>query len=257
MRKTVPPSLMALGKKSLPAEIRVLGLTYQQPRVFKNDFFAVTAMYDGPTGPVLLKVQRQARFLLLPMRWLGRLLAAREHAMLQHLADVKGVPRFLCRWESTGLIREYIPGHALQKGERVPDDFHARLRALIGEVHRRGMAYVDLEKCENVLVGDDGRPYLFDFQISWYLPVRWGGRLPPARLLRSWLQRGDLYHLAKLQRRTRPDQMSPEALAASHQKPWYTRVYTRVTRPLTWMRRQVLNRVDPRRKIGERGRVGV
>ena len=85
------------------------------------------------------------------------------------------------------------------------------------------MAYVDLEKCENVLVGDDGLPHLFDFQISWYWSRRWGGELLPLRVMRGWFQRGDRYHLIKLRRRTRPDQLSPEVLAASYRKPWYVR----------------------------------
>ena len=41
-----------------------------------------------------------------------------------------------------------------------------QLRADLAEIHRRGMAYVDLEKCENVLVGDDGAPLLTDFGIA-------------------------------------------------------------------------------------------
>ena len=83
---------------------------------------------------------------------------------------------------ATGIVREYIEGHPLARQERVPDAFHSRLRFQIDQLHARGMAYVDLEKCENVLVGDDGQPYLIDFQISWYLPARWGGELWPASL---------------------------------------------------------------------------
>ncbi len=254
MGKKIPPSLTALGRGSLPPEIEVSGGRYALRRVFKNDFFAITAMYEGEVGRVLLKVGRQASFLLLPMAWVGRWLAAREQAALTHLDDVNGIPKFMARWGPTGIIREYVEGHPLAKSEHVADDFHPRLRSLIEVIHRQGMAYVDLEKCENVLVGDDGRPYLFDFQISWYLPDRWGGKLWPMRVLRGWFQRGDLYHLLKLQRRTRPDQLSPEALAASYRKPWYVRVHRMVTWPFTCVRRAILNRVDPRRE-GERGRV--
>ena len=59
----------------------------------------------------------------------------------------------------------------MRKGERVPDDFHDRLARLVGEVHARDMAYVDLEKCENVLVGEDGRPYLFDMLLPPGIPT--------------------------------------------------------------------------------------
>lgn len=253
--KRVPPSLTALGRRSLPSEIEIDGGRYVQRRVFKNDFFAITAMYEGEAGKVILKVGRQASFLFIPLGWVGRLLAAREQVALERLCDVEGIPKLIGRWGKTGIVREYIEGHPLAKGEHVPDDFHARLRRLIDVTHEREMAYVDLEKCENVLVGDDGRPYLFDFQISWYLPRRWGGELWPMRRLRRWCQEGDRFHLVKLQRRTRPDQLSPEARAASYRRPWYIYAHRIVTWPFTLVRRAVLNRVDPRRKDGERGRV--
>ncbi len=252
---TIPPSMTALGRRSLPREIDVAGRRYVQRRIFKNDFFAVTALYEGEGGKVILKVHRQASFLLMPLGWVGRLLAGRERAAFERLCDLEGVPMLIGRWGPTGIVREYIEGHPLARGERVPDDFHPRLRRLIDSVHKRGIAYVDLEKRENVLVGDDGRPYLFDFQISWLWPRRWGGELWPARVLRSWLQEGDRYHLIKLQRRTRPDQLSPEALAASYRKPWYVRAHRLITWPFTWCRRRILNRLDPRRRNGERGRV--
>jgi hypothetical protein len=189
------------------------------------------------------------------MQWIGRLLAAREQAVFEQLRDVEGIPRFIDRWGPTGIVREFVEGRPLSKGEPVPDDFHPRLRELVGVIHERHMAYVDLEKCENVLVGEDGRPYLFDFQISWYWPRRWGGELLPSRIVRRWFQRGDLYHLLKLQRRTRPDLLSPEELKASYRRPWYVHVHRYVTWPFTFVRRAILNRIDPRRKDGERGRV--
>lgn len=251
----IPPSLTALGRRSLPGEIDVKGQHYVRRRVFKNDFFAVTAMYEGEAGKVILKVARQARFLLMPLGWVGRLLAAREQALLQRLQGLAGVPRFIARWGPTGIVREYIEGHALARGERVADGFHAQLRSQIDQMHARGVAYVDLEKCENVIVGDDDRPYLIDFQISWHLPPRWGGELWPLRRLRGWLQAGDRYHMVKLQRRTRPDQLTDDMLVRSYSKPWYVRVHRFVTWPLTSVRRRILNRVAPERRNGERGRV--
>lgn len=253
--KKAPPSLTALGRYALPKEIGFEGDRYVQRQIFKNDFFAVTAMYEGDGGKVILKVGRQGSFLLVPLGWVGRWLAAREEAAFERLRDVEGVPKLIGRWGETGLIREFIEGHPLARGERVSDDFHPRLRKLIDVIHDREMAYVDLEKCENVLVGDDGRPYLFDFQIAWYLPRRWGGGLWPARRLRRWLQQGDRFHLVKLQRRTRPDQLSPEVLKASYRRPWSIRVHRFITRPFTFLRRAILDRVDPHRRHGERGRV--
>ena len=223
--------------------------------VFKDDFFAVTARYDGDGGSVILKVNRQASLFGLPMRWVGRFLASREQACFRRLADVDGIPAFIARWDGTGVVRGFAAGHAMKKGEPVADDFHDRLTALIDAIHDRGMAYVDLEKCENVLVGEDGKPYLFDFQISWYVPKSWGGNLWPLRKIRGWFQNGDLYHLVKLHRRTRPDQLTQEQLEASYRRPWYVRVHRFVTWPLLWCRRRILDKIDPRRGDSERGRV--
>lgn len=256
LARSIPPSLTALGRRPLPQEIVVAGRTYLRGRVFKNDFFAATALYEGEAGKVILKVHRQASFLLIPLGWVGRLLAARESACLQRLCGVEGIPRLLGRWGPTGVVRKYIEGIPLRRGERVPDDFHGRLRALVEAIHAHDMAYVDLEKADNVLVGDDGRPYLFDFQIAWYWPARWGGQLWPVRCLRAWFQRGDLYHLGKLHRRTRPDQLSTEALAATYHRPRFVRFYRFLTWPFLRMRRLALDRIAPREADAERGRVG-
>ena len=239
----------------MPAHIDVDGRCLAKARVFKNDFFAVTALYEGEGRRVILKVQRQASFLYVPLGWVGRILAAKEVASLERLGDLDGIPRLLRRWDKTGIVREYVDGVPLTRDASVPDDFFDRLRGLVGAIHARDMAYVDLEKCENVLLGDDGLPHLIDFQIAWYWPRRLGGDLWLIRRVRSWFQAGDRYHLIKLQRRTRPDQLSPEALAASYRKPWYVRAHWILTSPFTLVRRAVLNRVDPRRGDGERGGV--
>ena len=255
MPRTTPLSLQALGGKPLPTSLTVGGRTYYHRKTFKNDFFAVTTLYEGKAGKVVLKVGRQARFLLLPLKWVGRFLARREEWFLRQLEELDQVPGFMGRWGDTGIVRRYLEGHPLQKGERVDDDFHPRLRALVGEIHRRGMAYVDLEKCENVVVGEDGRPYLIDFQIAWRGRAPGLVELPPLRWLGECLQRGDRYHLVKLQRRTRPDQLSKEELQASYHRPWYVQLHRVLTALLQWVRRSVLERVDPRRGPGERGSV--
>ena len=255
MDRSKPAYLKALGKKSLPPSIEAGGNTYQYVHTFKDDFFAITSLYEGQAGKVILKVQRQARFFLLPMRWAGRILAARERHSLERLQGIEGIPTLIGTWSSTGLIREYVPGKTLADAARVDDEFHPRLRQLIDTIHQRDMAYVDLEKPGNVLVGEDGGPHLFDFQIAWYWPRKWGGDLWPMCALLRKLQSGDRYHLVKLQRRSRPDQLSPEALKASYEKPWYVRLHSVLTRPFTRLRRRILRRLDPQRGRGERGMV--
>lgn len=249
-----PYWLKALGRGTAPAVIELRGHVYRLERVFKHDFFALTACYAGEAGKAVLKIGRRQSLFGLPLSWIGRLHARHEQRVLQELEDLDVVPRFLGAYGKHGFAHEYVEGHDLRKGEHVPDDFFDRLRSGLAEIHRRGMAYVDLEKCENVLVGDDGRPYLFDFQIAWNWPRRWGSELWPLRWIRGRLQQADRYHVSKLQRRTRPDQLTPDELEASRRRPPHVKAYSVLTRPLTRMRRRVLNRIDPVKKRGERGR---
>ncbi|HEX6885919.1 MAG TPA: hypothetical protein VF530_21275 [Planctomycetota bacterium] len=256
--RPTPPWLLALGKEPPPPEIELGPGRYRLARVFKHDFFAYTALYEAPGADpacIVLKIGRKASFFGLPLGWIGRLHAWHESAVFREVDDLAIVPRFTGRHGKHGLTHEYIEGHPLEKGERVADDFFPQLSAGLAEIHRRGLAYVDLEKCENVLVGADGRPYLFDFQISWRWPFRFLRERWPVTWIARRFQAGDRYHLTKLQRRTRPDLFTPAELAAARRKPFWVRLHGGLSRPLTLARRWLLARIDPRRKRGERGRV--
>jgi hypothetical protein len=250
---STPAWLLALGKEPPPPGIVLDRAPYGLELVFKHDFFAYTALYAGPRGRVVLKIGRKASILGLPLGWIGRLHAWHESAVFREIDDLEIVPRFTGRFGKHGLTHEFVSGHALEKGERVSDDFFPRLAAGLGEIHRRGLAYVDLEKCENVLVGEDGRPYLFDFQISFRWPFAFLRGSGPVTWLARRFQAGDRYHLRKLQLRTRPDLFTAEELAAARTKPPLVRLYGRLTRPLTLLRRRLLARLDPARGRGERG----
>ncbi|HED64129.1 MAG TPA: hypothetical protein ENJ09_01110 [Planctomycetes bacterium] len=253
--RRTPSWLLALGREDPPAEIEVEGRTYRLGHVFKHDFFAFTGRYDGDEGSVVLKMGRKASFLFFPLSWIGRLHSWHESAVFRAVEDLDVVPRFTGRFGKHGLTHEYIEGHQLERGESVPPDFFDRLERGLEEIHRRGMAYVDLEKPENVLVGEDGSPWLFDFQISFRWPWRFGQNFFLTRWFRARFQESDHYHLRKLRRRCSPETMSPDELQASRRRPGHIRFYNGVTRPLTRLRRRILNRIDPVKKRGERGRI--
>jgi hypothetical protein len=175
------------------------------------------------------------------MKWLGRRLAAREAAMLDRLADLELVPDPLGPVSCDGrelpnaVAHVFIPGHPLRRGEAVDDHFFPDLEDLLADVHRRGIAYVDLHKRENVLVGDDGQPYLIDFQISMRLPRVW----PLSAVLRI-LQRSDDYHLAKHFARHRPDQCDLTPATIALRRPWWIRLHRTFAAPLRQLRRRLL-----------------
>ena len=241
--------LRALGPEDLPPSIMLADGEYRHLRTFKHDFFAATGLYEGPSGRVVLKMGRVVGLFGLPMAWLGELLAGHEASIYQEVDGLDGVPRWLGRWGRTGIVHAFVEGHPLQRNEYVPDDFFPRLEALLAELHRRGIAYVDLEKRENILVCADGSPALIDFQISYKWAGYQGGRrtgwqrLMPAsvgNLLLTKLQQGDRYHVLKHRRRHRPDTLTAEQLAASYRRGWYIELHRRASWPFTALRRLVL-----------------
>ncbi|MBN1342458.1 MAG: hypothetical protein JXQ73_07245 [Phycisphaerae bacterium] len=244
LRKHLQHAIRALGADDLPKEITIAGVTYRRASVFKHDFFAATGLYQGPPGKIVLKLGRQARFLGLPLAWIGRLLVGHEARLYRLLDGIEGIPRFTGLWRDNAFAHEYVEGHQLTKAEKVNDEFFDRLTALIEELHRRDVAYVDMEKRENVLVGDDGRPYLIDFQISWHLPANRGGNTWPARLILKVLQDADSYHLLKHRRRQRPDQLTPEQWQASYEPPLSISWHRRLFRPFTKVRRKALRQIE-------------
>jgi hypothetical protein len=196
----------ATGKTRPPKTLVVGDATYALSGVLKEDFFATTAVYyliDGYYSPslpqrVILKVNRAIPFYGLPLQWLGRLLTRHELGILRRLDGISGIARLLARHEATGFIYEYIPGWTLDQDPGIPDHFFDQLRGLIDSVHSRNVVYVDTNKRGNIIIGDDGRPHLIDFQISLYLP---GRMLAP---LRGVFRRADIYHLCKHKLRLAP-----------------------------------------------------
>ncbi|NLX14759.1 MAG: hypothetical protein GXY44_14065 [Phycisphaerales bacterium] len=236
----------------MPARIILSDGEYRHLRTYKHDFFAATGLYAGPSGKVILKLGRLVGLLGLPMSWLGRYLADRECAVYRSVADVPGVPRYLGRWGETGFVHQFVEGHPLQRNESVVDEFFPELDRLLGELHTRNVAYADLEKRENILVGDDGRPWLIDFQISWHWPPsgRQGGqRVVPDELgkfILLRLRQADRYHLLKHWRRHRADQLTVAQLEASYRRGFFVELHRRVTRPLTLLRRAALKKLTGR-----------
>ncbi len=251
------PRRILRGK--LPRDsFRLGGRPYRLDRVLKQDFFAATGRYVGPDGErVVLKHYHTDPFLGLPLDWAGRWMADREVRHYRALQDLEGVPRLLGRVGASAFVHEWVEGKdLLDRREPVPDDFFDRLDGLLAAVHARGMAYVDANKPDNVLVAArDGRPVLIDFQISW-MPKRRGDRRgdargrsglgPIRRPILAALQREDRYHFRKLKRRFRPDLMTPEEHEASRRRSGLLSLHRLVAAPLRDLRRWVLDRLGAR-----------
>src|SRR5262249_25494074 len=134
----------------------------------KHDFWAATGIYEDDAGArAVLKAYRTAPFAGAPLRWLGRWQCGREVAFYQHLAGLSCVPTLVGRGSAAAYLRAFAPGGRPADGPPVPAGFWSKLEGAMRAVHDRGVAYVDSNKPENVLIGEDGLPYLIDFQIAW------------------------------------------------------------------------------------------
>jgi len=235
--------LYALPTPDLPARVTCHGQHYSLLEIFKHDFFAATGLYSGPSGQVVLKLGRTNPLATVPATWLGAFLARRERKLYELTQDLPGIPRYIGPVGETGFLHEFIPGHPLGRREVVSDTFFDELAALLSELHRRHVAYVDLNKRENILVGDDGRPYLIDFQISlWLPPVGWR-RLRPVRWFLTRFQHADVYHMLKHKRRLRPDLLTADEARRLERLSVWIRLHRRVSRPFTNLRRRTLKRL--------------
>jgi hypothetical protein len=184
--------------------LEIEGRPYRVLEVLKEDRYARSSLLErAPGDRFVLKesVMRLPPGVRVPP--LAALLARHEAGLYRRLAGVRGIPRLECRPRPDAFLREYVEGATVRETRRLPDGFFASLEEVLLAVHARGVAYVDLAKEENVIVGSDGRAWLVDFQVS-------VAREGPLRPLVGMLQREDLYHLSKMRLRRRPDQATEE-----------------------------------------------
>ena len=221
--------MRALGCNPLPDFFQLDEVTYYLVQSVKHDFAAATGFYENNAGQrVVLKIGRTASLLGLPMRWLGRFLCRRETRFYGKLQDLPNIPRVIGTVGDTGFVHDYVYGRPLAAGKTVPDGFFDQCQALLAELHRRGIAYVDANKPENILLGDDGRPHLIDFQISW-----------DSRFMLKRMQREDLYHILKHKKRLRRDELTPDEIHRLSHKSFLIRLHRIVSKPYFMIRRRL------------------
>ena len=101
--------------------------------------------------------------------FIGRFLIWREHKAYRRLNGLRGVPRFYHVIDGLAIVLEEIPGRNIEGLERenpLEETFFYDLRQLVERVHDRGLAHCDLKRAPNVLMGDDGKPYIVDWSAS-------------------------------------------------------------------------------------------
>ena len=103
----------------------------------------------------------------------GPILIRRELGALKKLAGIAGVPQLVARIDRYALAMDHIAGaplsSRLEGGKRgvepgtLGSEFYTRLREVIDAMHSRGVAHCDLRSRGNVMLGEDGQPYVVDF----------------------------------------------------------------------------------------------
>ncbi len=234
--------------RDYPASIAIDGLDYVYEKILKEDFFSVNVLYRHGADRYVLKLS-DFRFVFgILLRPLAMLMSAHEYAIYRRVADIEGVPKLGPRLGRRGYLHRFIPGRTLnelaglpreQRQEVLPVDFFNRLRQTLAAVHARRIFYADLDKRGNIILGDDGRPWLIDFQICLHLSPGSGpwGRFKDRLLAR--LCREDIYHLYKQKRRYQPQLLSAEEAALAtrtgfsrHYNRWFGTPYRRLKRLL-------------------------
>jgi hypothetical protein len=254
-----PSYLRALGRLEPPECVEVDGTAFHLAEVFKHDSWAATAKYveasSGKTGSevdsqartprvIVCKFNRQASIGPIPMRWLGRWLACRETMFLTMLQNVPGIPRVYPTVRVRGQVARHVSAHDFVDGSPLSlshqpgEAFFRRVDELLSELHRRRIAYVDLHKQENVIVGSDGSPYLIDFQISLRMPA-WICLNPLLKILCDC----DRYHVAKHRNAHRIPGTQPI-------RPWIIRAHRQIAVPFRTLRRKLLVWIGVRRGEG-------
>ncbi len=232
----------ALGEAGLPAAIRCAGRAYHRERVYKHNVVSAVGLYRCGRDRLVLKCYRTAPLFLLPAEWGGRLMARHEVAALRRVQDIRGVPRLRGRLGATGIVRDYVPGRPLHKGTSVSEAFFPELFRMLRQMHRRGVAYVDLEKAENILVGEEGLPHLIDFQVAFRLPdARWRDVWPAGWLFELFRQ-ADLYHARKHFRRAYKSSLGPRQKHFLRRKPWFVVLSNALHSPFKTIRRRLVGK---------------
>jgi len=111
----------------------------------------------------VVKDYRRSGWLL--RRLAGPWLIGREERVYRLLEGAPGVPRLVKRLDRWALVVEHVPGRSCAEyadGE-LPAEFFDRLKAVVEEMHARGVVHCDIKNRANIVVAEDGQPYLLDF----------------------------------------------------------------------------------------------
>ncbi|GAB4311975.1 MAG: hypothetical protein Kow0059_02210 [Candidatus Sumerlaeia bacterium] len=160
-----------------------------------------------PTGPLAVKDIGSR-----PLWWrrlAGRRALAHEARILKRLQGMAGVPRYFGMIDRDALAMEWMEGGRLphRRHNDLTVEFFTRLKAIVREMHQRGVAHGDLRR-KNILAGPDGRPCILDYTTS--ACVHTGLIRPLKRLIFRHMVLVDWFNILKIQSGYRPESLTPD-----------------------------------------------
>lgn len=161
----------------------------------------------GDSGNVVVKDYRARdrfyRFFIgIPSVW-------NEARIYGKLQGVSGIPRYVGTLDRYAGVIEFIEGRTAAecKPGELPRDFFSRVEGVVHTIHDQGIVVCDLRNKKNVLVSNQGDPFLIDlstaFERGWKL-----------NFIRNTLfgifYQDDLLGMIKLKRHLSPEEVTPE-----------------------------------------------
>jgi len=132
----------------------------------------------------------------------GRFLVMREYHALNRLQGIRGIPRSPFLMDRYTLCYKYMPGQTLGETEpqMLDEGFFYKLEHLVKRIHARHTVHLDIRNRRNILVIDNKKPALLDFQSSLNLK-----RVPP--LFHKLLKDIDISGVYKMWQLKKPESM--------------------------------------------------
>jgi RIO-like serine/threonine protein kinase len=193
-------------------------------QVLKRDQFgSVCCLRDPSTSGMSLCVERDTTTAAWWIRWLARLLAAREARALAALERLPGLPRIEA-WDGKRLRRSWIAGKPMHRSPPPSSAYFREALRLVRRMHAAGVLHNDLAKEPNWLVTPEGSAALVDFQLAARPRMR-------GRLFRA-LAYDDLRHLLKHKRTYFPERLTSRQLAILQRRSVVSALWARTVKPL-------------------------
>jgi RIO-like serine/threonine protein kinase len=159
---------------------------------------------------------------------IGRLLIAREYKALKRLAPCIGTCDDAIRLGKYTLSYKYVKGQNLSSFSRrnhsIGKDFFPNFERAVKEMHSYGIVHLDIRTGSNIIISEDKKPIIIDFQS--YLTLDF----IPGQYLKNLFKSVDISGVYKYWMKMRPDTLEEskkEQLAVSNKnrKLWFLKGY--------------------------------